>query len=91
MNINGLKKNATDINKLLIFLKTEGGSYYDEINEVLYGPKNKKISRDNSYEISHYEKGFRNKFHNMCFDEIETTDKDISIILNEYYGTIKYK
>ena len=85
------EENATDINKLLIFLKTEGGSYYDEINEILYGPKIKKISRDNSYEISHYEKGFRNKFHNMCFDEIETTEKSLAVILNEYYGTIKYK
>ena len=85
------EENATDINKLLIFLKTEGGSYYDKINEILYGPKIKKISRDNSYEISHYEKGFRNKFHNMCFDEIETTEKSLAVILNEYYGTIKYK
>ena len=85
------EENSIDINKLLIFLKTEGGSYYDEINEKLYGPDIKNISRDKSYEISHYEKGFRNKFHNMCFDEIKTTHKDLSSILNEDYGTIKYK
>ena len=61
--------------KLLIFLKTEGGSYYNENNEKLYGPDIKNIFLDISYEISHYDKEFRNKFHNMCFDEIKTLIK----------------
>ena len=74
--------------KLLIFLKTEGGSYYDENNEILYGPYIGNISCDISYEISSYEKGFRNKFHNFCFDEVPLADKDLSLILNEIYGTI---
>ena len=80
--------NSIDINNLLIFLKTEGGSYYDENNEILYGPDIKNISRDVSYEITSYEKGFRNKYHNFCFDEIPLADKDLSLILNENYGTI---
>lgn len=79
---------SIEINKLLKFLKTEAGSYYDEIDEVLFGPNITNISRDISYAITHYEKGFRNKYHNACFDEVEIADKDLSLILNENYGTI---
>jgi hypothetical protein len=82
------ENNSRDINNLLNFLKREGGSYYDENNEILYGPDISNISRDVSYEISSYEKGFRNKYHDFCFDEVPVADKDLSLILNEIYGTI---
>ena len=82
------ENDSTDINNLLINLKTIGGSYYDENNEVLYGPDIRNISRDISYEITSYEKGFRNKYHELCFDEIPLADKNLSLILNEIYGTV---
>ena len=83
--------NSTDINNLLIFLKTVGGSYYDENNEILYGPDITNISLEVSYEITNYEKGFRNKYHEyIFFDNIPVADKDLSLILNENYGTITF-
>jgi hypothetical protein len=82
---------SEDIKKLLNYLKTEGGSYYDELTEKLFGPNILSINNNISYEIISYNKGFLNNFHEYCFDDVPTTDKDLSLILNELYGTIKYK
>jgi hypothetical protein len=84
------ENNSRDINRLLNFLKTEGGSYYDEENEILYGPDITNVSLDVSYEIASYEIGFRNKYHEYCFDTVQETDKELSVILNEIYGTITF-
>lgn len=84
------ENNSNDINRLLIFLKTEGGSYYDETNEILYGPNITNISRNLSYKITNFDNGYRNKHHDITFDDIKTTDKDLSLILNEIYGTIRF-